>query len=54
MYVIYPLRFVFWKNYSTTYALIHLTNVISESLDKEEFMCRVFFDLQEAVRYCYS
>ena len=43
MYVIYPLQFVFWKNYSTTHALIHLTNVISESLDKEEFMCRGFF-----------
>ena len=46
---IYPLQFGFRKNYSATHALIHLANLISESLDKEKFVCRIFVDLQKAL-----
>ena len=36
------------KNYSATHALIHLTNLISESLDNGKFVLGIFFDLQNA------
>ena len=29
----YPLQFGFYKNYSTSYALIHLTEAIKEALE---------------------
>ena len=32
--IIYPLQFGFCKNYSTSYALIHLTESINEALDQ--------------------
>ena len=43
------LQFGFRKNYSATHVLIHLTNLISESLDKEKFVSRIFFDLQKSL-----
>ena len=36
--LIYPLQFGFRKIYSTVHALIHLTNLISESLDNGKFL----------------
>ena len=41
--IIYLFQFGFRKNYSTTFALIHLSNLISESLDYEKFVCGIFF-----------
>ena len=38
---------VLGKNYSTAHALIHLTNLISESPDNGKFMCGIFVDLQK-------
>ena len=32
--IIYPLQFGFCQNYSTSYALIHLTGTIKEALDQ--------------------
>ena len=46
--IIYHLQFGFKKNYFTTHALIHLTNLASESLDKWKFVCGIFVDLQKA------
>ena len=46
--IIYPLQFGFRTNYSTTHALIHLTNLISESLDNGKFVRKIFVDLQNA------
>ena len=46
--IIYPLQFGFRKNDSTTHALIHLTNLISESLDNGKLVCGIFVDLQKA------
>ena len=46
--IIYPLQFGFRKNYSTTHALFHLTNLISESLDNGKFVCGIFVDLHKA------
>ena len=47
--IIYHLQFGFKKNYFTTHALIHLTNLASESLDKWKFVCGIFVDLQKAL-----
>ena len=47
--IIYPLQFGFRQNYSTSYALIHLTETIKEALDQEgKYGCRIFVDLQKA------
>ena len=46
--IIYSIQFVFRENDFTTHALIHLTNLISESFDNEEFLCEIFVDLQKA------
>ena len=47
--VIYSLQIGYRKNYSTTHALIDLTNLISESLDNGNFVCGIFVDLQKAI-----
>ena len=46
--IIYPLQFGFRQNYSTSYALIHLTETIKEALDQGKYGCRIFVDLQKA------
>ena len=46
--IIYPLQFGFCQNYSTSYALIHLTETIKEALDQGKYGCGIFFDLQKA------
>ena len=45
--LIYSLQFGFRQNYSTSYALIHLTKTIKQSLDQGLFSCCVFVDLQK-------
>ena len=46
--IIYPLQFGFHQNYSTSYALIHLTETIKEALDQGKYGCGIFVDLQKA------
>ena len=46
--IIYPLQFGFRQNYSTSYALIHLTETIKEALDQGKYGCGIFVDLQKA------
>ena len=46
--LIYSLQFGFRQNYSTSYALIHLTETIKQSLDQGLFSCGIFVDLQKA------
>ena len=43
-----PLQFGFRQNYSTTHALISLTETIRKYLDKGKFACGIFVDFQEA------
>ena len=45
---IYDLQFGFRQKYSTSHALIHLTDKIREQLDTGNFACAIFFDLQKA------
>ena len=47
--LIYSLQFGFWQNYSTSYALIHLTNTIKQAFDQGNCGCGIFVDLQKAV-----
>ena len=42
----YPLQFGFRQKYSTSFALIHLTETIKESLDQGKYSCSIFVDLQ--------
>ena len=46
--LICSLQFGFRQNYSTSYALIHLTETIKQSLDQGLFSCVIFVDLQKA------
>ena len=45
---IYPLQFGFRHNYSTTHALISLTEEIRKNLDEGNIGCGIFVDLQKA------
>ena len=45
---IYPLQFGFRQKYSTTHALISLTEDIRKNLDKGNIGCGIFVDLQNA------
>ena len=45
--IIYQLQFGFRQNYSTLYALIHLTKTIKEALDQGKYGYGVFVDLQK-------
>ena len=45
--IIYPLHLGFRQNYSTSYALIHLTETIKEALDQGKYGCGSFVDLQK-------
>ena len=44
----YPLQFGFRQNYSTTHALISLTEIIRKCLDEGKFARGIFVDLQKA------
>ena len=44
--VIYDLQLGFRQKYSTSHALINLTDKIRERLDSENFACVIFVDLQ--------
>ena len=46
--VIYDLRLGFRQKYSTSHALIHLTDKIREQLDSGSFACGIFADIQKA------
>ena len=46
--VIYDLRLGFRQKYSTSHALIHLTDKIIEQLDSGNFACGIFADIQNA------
>ena len=46
--LIYLLQFGFRENYSTSYALIHLTETIKQYLDQGLFSCGIFVYLQKA------
>ena len=46
--LIYSLQFGFRPKYSTTHALINLTESIRQSLDEGNFSCAIFVDLQKA------
>ena len=45
---IYSLQFGFRQNYSTSHALIHLTEEIRNQLDHGRFGCGIFIDFQKA------
>ena len=46
--IIYSLQFGFRQHYSTSYALIYLTENIKEPLDQDKYGCGIFIDLQKA------
>ena len=46
---IYPLQFGFRQKYSTTHALISLTEDIRKNLDEGNIGCGIFVDLQKAL-----
>ena len=46
--VFYPLHFGFWQKYSTSFALIHVTESIKERLDQGKYGFVIFVDLQKA------
>ena len=46
--VIYNLKFGFTQQYSTSHALINVTENIRKTLDDENIGCGVFVDLQKA------
>ena len=45
---IYPLQFGFRQKFSTTHALISLTEDIRKNLDEGNIGCGIFVDLQKA------
>ena len=45
---IYLLQFAFQQKYSSSFALIHLTDTIKEALDQGKYGCCIFVDLQKA------
>ena len=46
--IIYSLQFGFWQHYSTSYALLNLTEAIMKTLDHGNFACDISVDLQKA------
>jgi Reverse transcriptase (RNA-dependent DNA polymerase) len=46
--LIYDLQFGFRKNFSTSHALINLVSSVSDILDRNEYGCGLFLDLQKA------
>ena len=46
--LIYSLQFGFRQKYSTSFALIHLTETLKQALDQGKYGCGIFVDLQKA------
>ena len=46
--LIYSLQFGFRQHYSTSHALLHLTQTLMNALDDGNFACGIFVDLQKA------
>ena len=46
--IIFSLHFGFRQKYSTTHALIHLTDKIRHEIDRGNYACRIFVDFQKA------
>ena len=46
--VIFSLQFGFPRKYSTTHALIQLTDKIRHKTDKDNYACGIFLDFQQA------
>ena len=46
--IIYPVQFSFRQKYSTSFALIHLTETIKDALDQGKYGSGIFADLQKA------
>ena len=46
--IIYSLQFGFQQHYSTSYALLNLTEAIVKALDAGNFACGIFVDLHKA------
>ena len=46
--LVYPLQFGFRQHYSTSYALLNLTESIMKALDECNFACGISFDLEKA------
>ena len=46
--IIYSLQFGFQQHYSTSYALLNLTEAIVKALDDGNFVCGIFVDLRKA------
>ena len=46
--VLYDKQFGFQNKHSTAHALIEITEKIREALDKKQFACGIFIDLQKA------
>ena len=46
--VLYDKQFGFRNKFSTTHALIEITEKIRQALDKNNFACGIFIDLQKA------
>ena len=45
--IIFSLQFGFRHKYSTTHALIHLTDKIRHEIDKDNYACGIFVDFQK-------
>ena len=45
---LHTLQFGFRENHSTTHTLIKITDLIQKAIDKNEFACGIFIDLQKA------
>ena len=46
--IMFSLQFCFRQKYSTTHALIHLTDKIRHKIDKGNYACGIFVDFQKA------
>ena len=46
--ILFPNQFGFRKNNSTVYALVQITEIIKESIDRGKFGCGIFIDLRTA------
>ena len=46
--LIYPLQLGFQQRYSSSYALLNLTESIMKALDEGNFACDIFVDLEKA------
>ena len=46
--IIFSVKFGFQQHYSTSYALLNLTESIIKALDEGNFACGIFVDLEKA------